>query len=108
MADISKMLESLRGVQDQMAKAQAELGNIQTTGESGGGMVKVTANGKQEVLSVKIEKEVINPEDAEMLEDLIVAAVNRALVNARQAGEEKMNEITRNIMPGMPPGFPGF
>jgi nucleoid-associated protein EbfC len=108
MADLSKMLESLRGVQDQMAKAQAELGNVKTTGESGGGMVKVTANGKQEVLQVKIEKEVINADDAEMLEDLIVAAVNRALANAKEAAEAKMNEVTRGMLPNMPPGFPGF
>lgn len=108
MADLSKMLESLKGMQDQMARVQAELGNITATGESGGGMVKVTANGKGEVLQVKIEKEVINPEDAEMLEDLIVAAVNRAINTAREQGEAKMNEVTRSMMPNMPPGFPGF
>lgn len=108
MADLSKMLESLKGMQDQMARVQAELGNITASGESGGGMVKATANGRQEVLSVKIEKEVINPEDAEMLEDLIVAAVNRAINTAKEAGEAKMNEVTRSMMPNLPPGFPGF
>jgi DNA-binding YbaB/EbfC family protein len=105
MADLSKMLESLKGMQDQMARVQAELGNITANGESGGGMVKVVANGRQEVISIKIEKEVINPEDAEMLEDLIVAAVNRAINTAKEAGEAKMNEVTRGMMP---PGFPGF
>jgi nucleoid-associated protein EbfC len=99
MADLSKMLESLKGMQDQMARVQAELGNITASGESGGGMVKVVANGRQEVISIKIEKEVINPDDAEMLEDLIVAAVNRAINTAKEAGEAKMNEVTRSMMP---------
>jgi nucleoid-associated protein EbfC len=100
--DLSKMLEQLRGVQDQMARVQAELGNITVLGEAGGGMVKVTANGKQEIVDVKIEKEVIDPAEQEMLQDLIVAAVNRALTEARTAAEEKMNEVTRGMLPGMP------
>lgn len=106
--DLSKMMESLKGMQDQMARVQAELGNIHATGESGGGMVKVTANGRQEILKIKIEKEVINPEDAEMLEDLIVAAVNRAINTAKETAEAKMNEVTRGMLPNMPPGFPSL
>lgn len=106
--DLSKMLEQLKGVQDQIARVQAELGNLSATGESGGGMVKVTVNGKQEVLSVKIEKEVIDPAEQEMLEDLVVAAVNRALVTVRELSESRMNDAARTMMPGMPPGFPGF
>lgn len=98
------MLEQLRGVQDQIARVQSELGNVTVTGESGGGMVKVTANAKQEIVSVRIEKEVIDPSEHEMLEDLVVAAVNRALTEARNAAESKMNEVTRGMMPGMP-GF---
>jgi len=103
--DLGKMLEQLKGIQDQMARVQNELGNITTTAESGGGMVKVTANGRQEVISIKIDKEVIDPNDAEMLEDLIVAAVNRALNQAKELSEAKMNDATRQFMP---PGMPGF
>jgi DNA-binding protein YbaB len=67
----------------------------------------VTANGKQEITSIKLEKEVINPDDAEMLEDLIVAAANRAIANAKQMADEKMQEVASQYMPNIP-GLPQF
>ena len=94
-------------MQEEVAKVQAELGNLTASAEAGGGMVKVTANGKQEITAIKLEKEVINPDDAEMLEDLIVAAANRAIANAKQMADDKMQEVASQYMPNIP-GLPSF
>jgi len=96
------MFEKLQGVQQQLAKVQEELGSMTVTAESGGGMVKVTANGKQQILSITIDKEVIDPLEQEMLSDLIVAAVNRALERSRELSESKMAEATRGFLPNIP------
>ncbi len=101
--EMSKMLEQLQQLQEGMARVQQELSSLTVSAESGGGMVKVTANGKQQIVKVEIEKEAIDPTDAEMLEDLIVAAVNRALEHARELSESRMNEAARSMLP---PGFP--
>ncbi len=100
--DLGKMMEQLRGVQDQLAKVQEELGALTVTAEAGGGMVSATANGKQQLVSVKIEKEVIDPNEKEMLEDLVVAAVNRVMERARELSESKMSEATRGFLPNIP------
>ena len=105
--DLMKALGQMQKMQEEVAKAQAELADLTASAESGGGMVKVTANGKQEITSIKLEKEVINPDDAEMLEDLIVAAANRALANAKQLADEKMQEVASQYMPNIP-GLPQF
>lgn len=107
MADMNKLFEQLQVMQEEMAKVQLELGSITASAESGGGMVKVVANGRGEIVSIKIEKEVIDPAEQEMLEDLIVAAVNRAIQLGKQAGESRMAERAGSILPpGMiPPGF---
>ena len=105
--DMMKALGQVQKMQEEVAKVQAELGNLTASAEAGGGMVKVTANGKQEITSIKLEKEVINPDDAEMLEDLIVAAANRAIANAKQMADEKMQEVASQYMPNIP-GLPQF
>ncbi len=97
--DISKMFERLQEVQEQMARVQSELANIEATGDAGGAMVTATVSGQQRLTRIKIDKEVIDPNDPEMLEDLIVAAVNRALDNSRDLAEQKMSEVTRGFMP---------
>ncbi len=81
MRQAQKMQEQM---QAQMAKAEEELENATLTGVSGGGMVEVTVNGKKNVQSVKIKPEVVDPDDVEMLEDLVVAALNDALSKADQ------------------------
>ena len=93
-----------------MLKAQEELVNIKVEGTSGGGMVNVSANAKQEILSIKIEKDVVDPEDIEMLEDLIVAAVNQALTKAQDAANEHLGGIAGGMLGNLPPGMkmPGF
>ena len=100
--DVSKMLEQLQGMQEQLARVQEELGNVTAIGESGGGMVKATANGRQQIISIAIESEVVNKEEKEMLEDLVVAAVNRALNRSRELSESKMNEAARGFLPNLP------
>jgi DNA-binding YbaB/EbfC family protein len=102
--EMSKMLEQLQQLQEGMARIQQELGSMTVSAESGGGMVKVTANGRQQIVKIEIEKEAIDPKDAEMLEDLIVAAVNRVLEHARELSESRMNDAARSMMPaGFPP-----
>lgn len=105
--DMMKALGQVQKMQEEVAKVQAELGNLTASAEAGGGMVKVTANGKQEITAIKLEKEVINPDDAEMLEDLIVAAANRAIANAKQMADDKMQEVASQYMPNIP-GLPSF
>jgi DNA-binding YbaB/EbfC family protein len=99
LGDIMKQVQKM---QAKMEEVQAELEQERIEGTAGGGMVKVVANGKQEIVSVKIEKEVVDPEDVEMLEDLIVAAVNQAQHNAQELAAEKMAAITGGMnIPGM-------
>ncbi len=93
------MMRQLQKMQADMEKTQNELASKTVSEESGGGMVKATANGKKEIISLEINDEVINPDDKEMLEDLVVAAVNKALESAGRLAEDEMAKITRGMMP---------
>jgi DNA-binding YbaB/EbfC family protein len=103
------MTKGLAGIMKQAQKLQAQIGRIQeemaektTEASSGGGMVTVLINGKQEVLSVKIDPEAVNPEDVEMLQDLIVAAVNEGVRKSQQMVAEEMKKITGGLsIPGL-------
>ncbi|MCX6149823.1 MAG: YbaB/EbfC family nucleoid-associated protein [Ignavibacteriales bacterium] len=101
------MLKQVQKMQAEMERVQNELGNKTVTEEAGGGMVKATANGKKEIISIQIDNEVIGGGDKEMLEDLIVAAVNKALESAGKLAEDEMAKVTKGILP---PGLniPGF
>ncbi len=99
------LMKQAQKLQEDMARAQAELEQLEVEGTAGGGVVTVRASGKQEILEIKIDPDVIDPDDAEMLEDLIVAAVNQALQNARAVADEKMSSLTSGLMGGLPPGF---
>ena len=102
MVNMNSLLKQAQKMQEDMQKAQEGLVNIKVEGTSGGGMVKVIANGKLEILSVHIEEEVVNAEDKEMLEDLVVAAVNQAIKTAQEKAIEEMQKITGNFkIPGM-------
>lgn len=101
--DMSKMLEKLQQLQEQMARVQDELAAQTVTMESGGGVVRVTVNGRQQIVKIEIEKEVIDPNEKEMLEDLVVAAVNRALKRAKEIADTTMSDAARSMLP---PGFP--
>ncbi|MBM4170659.1 MAG: YbaB/EbfC family nucleoid-associated protein [Ignavibacteria bacterium] len=101
------MLKQIQKMQADMAKVQAELENKTVTEESGGGMVMVTANGKKEILSINIDPEIVKSGDKEMLEDLVVAAINKALQTAGKMAEEEIASVTKGMLPpGM--NIPGF
>lgn len=93
-------------LQEKVEEAKQELSKLEVEAEAGGGMVKVTANGQRKILSIKLDKDVIDPEDAEMMEDLVVAGVNKALEKAEEAAKERMQETYKDILPGG--GIPGM
>lgn len=101
------MMKQIQKMQQEMAKMQEELGNKTVTEEAGGGMIKVTANGNKELVSVEIDPQVINASEKEILEDLVVAAVNKALASAKKMEEDGMSALTKGLIP---PGLniPGF
>jgi len=101
--DMGQLMKQAQQFQAKMAKMQEEVGTRTVEASAGGGMVSVVANGKQEIISVHIDKEVIDPEDSEMLQDLIMAAVNDALSRARDMMNEEMGKLTKGLnIPGMP------
>lgn len=101
--NMQQMLQQAQKVQQEMEKVKAEAKNKRVTSEAGGGMVKVTMNGDQEVLELKIAPEAVDPQDIEMLEDLIVAAVNKASKDSAAMVQEEMGKLG-----GMLPNIPGM
>lgn len=100
--NMQSMLRQAQKMQEDMATIQAELEQTEYTAASGGGMVEATVNGKHEVLSVKINPDVVDPDDVEMLEDLVLAAVNEAIRNAAADSEQKMGAVTGGMnIPGL-------
>ena len=96
------LVRQAQQLQAKMQKVQEEMATRTVEASSGGGMVTAVANGKQELISIKLEKEVVNPEDVEMLQDLVVAAVNSALKKAQEMVAEEMKKLTGGInIPGM-------
>jgi DNA-binding YbaB/EbfC family protein len=101
------MMKQVQKMQAEMERVQKELENKVVTEESGGGMVKATANGKKNIVSIEIDNEIISSNDKEMIEDLVVAAVNKALDAAGRMAEDDMSNVTKGMIP---PGLniPGF
>jgi DNA-binding YbaB/EbfC family protein len=96
------IMKEAQKLQQQMEALQAEAGKKKVQATAGGGMVTVEANGKQEILSIKIDREVINPEDAQMLEDLVLAACNEALRQSREMVQAEMGKLTAGLkIPGL-------
>jgi len=99
---LGDMMKQVQKMQAKMEEMQAKLEDERIEGTAGGGMVRVVANGKQEIIEVKIEKEVVDPDDVEMLEDLVVAAVNQAQEKAQELAAEKMSGLTGGLkIPGL-------
>ena len=101
--NIQKMLKQAQELQLKMSKAQEELKERDVIGSSGGGKVKVTMNGAQEVTAIAIDPEVVNPSEADLLEDLVLAAFKDARTKVTRMIEEEMGRITGGA--GLPPGL---
>ena len=96
------MMHQAQKLQEKLAKAQQELSNTTLEATSGGGAVKVTINGQQEIQSVKISPEVINPEDVELLEDLVLTAVREAIAKSQKLAAERLSGLTGGLkIPGL-------
>ena len=104
--DLMKMMKQAQEIQGRMQKVQEELTGLEVEGQSGAGLVKVRVNGKLDVRALKIDPSLIKPEDAEMLEDLIVAALQDAKAKAEAAVQVKMKEVTGGL--ALPPGLKLF
>ena len=102
LPNMSGMMKQIQKMQEKMAQVQEELEAKTVVGEAGGGMVKVTANGKQQLVKVQIDKEVVNPDDVEMLEDLVLAATNKALEDSAKMAQEEMAKATSGMLPNIP------
>jgi hypothetical protein len=88
------LLATAQRVQTELARVQAELAQKSVEGSAGGGMVVATANGRQQLLAVRIEREVVDPNEIPMLQDLVVAAVNQALARAAELAQQEMAKVT--------------
>ncbi|MFY9641067.1 MAG: YbaB/EbfC family nucleoid-associated protein [Rhodomicrobium sp.] len=106
MKDIMGMMKQAQQLQAKMAELQAELENMQVEGVSGGGLVKVALNGKGAMARMSIDKSLMKPDDAEIVEDLIIAAHNDAKQKVEQAMAGKMQELTGGLP--LPPGLKLF
>ena len=100
---MDKIIKQAQRMQAQMALAQEELQTAVLEGAAGGGAVKATANGHGDILSITIDKEVVNPDDVEMLEDLVLGAVKEAISKSKELSNDKMNSVTGGMggLPGL-------
>ncbi len=96
------MFGKMKEVQSRMKEAQENLSTVQETGEAGAGLVKVTVNGLKNVLRIDIDPELIQPNDREMLQDLIVAATNKAMTNVEAKAREHIRQATEGLLPNIP------
>jgi DNA-binding YbaB/EbfC family protein len=102
MKGMANMMKQAQKLQAKMMKLQEEMAEKTVESASGGGMVKVVANGRQQIVSIQIEKEVVDPDDVEMLQDLILAAVNDALTNSQEMVTAEMSKLTGGMnIPGL-------
>ncbi|MGH3015072.1 MAG: YbaB/EbfC family nucleoid-associated protein [Gaiellaceae bacterium] len=103
--DMNKMMQQVQQMQADMLKAQEELANERVEASVGGGMVTVTASGSGEIVGIKIAPDAIDPDDAETLEDLVLAGVNEALRNAQDLAQSKLGDVSGGLkglgLPGM-------
>jgi DNA-binding YbaB/EbfC family protein len=102
MKGMGKMFKQAQKMQSNMMRLQEEMAEKTVEATAGGGMVKVVANGKQQIVSIEVEKEVVDPDDVEMLQDLILAAVNEAITKSQEMVSAEMGKLTGGLnIPGM-------
>jgi len=102
MNNMNQMMKQVKKMQEQMMKAQEELGEQSFEGTAGGGVVAVTVNGHKKVLSVTIKPEAVDPDDVDMLQDLVLTAVNDALNKADETANQNMGKFTGGMkLPGL-------
>ena len=102
MKGMGNMMKQAQKLQTQMLKLQEEMAEKTVEATAGGGMIKVIANGRQQILSIQIEKEVVDPADVDMLQDLILAAVNDALLKSQEMVSAGMSKLTGGMnIPGL-------
>ncbi len=102
MGNIQQLMQQAQRMQQQMAQKQAELAEKTVTAQSGGGMVTATVNGAHELLELSIDPDVIDPDDKEMLEDMVVAAVNQAMQQAEEMAQQELGKLTGGMnIPGL-------
>ena len=104
--DINKLMQQMTEMQEQMQQAQDELAKETVQASAGGGMVTVAANGAGEIQSIKIDPKAIDPDDPELLEDMVLAAVNEAIRSAHALAESKLGGLAGGALGGL--GLPGF
>ncbi len=103
LGNMGGLMKQVKKMQDDMQKAQAEMDEARIEATSGGGMVKAVVTGKGELVEIKIDPQVVDPDDVEMIEDLVTSAVREAQENATKYQAERMQEITGGM--GLPPGL---
>ncbi|MGY3776462.1 YbaB/EbfC family nucleoid-associated protein [Helcococcus sueciensis] len=100
--NMNQMMKQVQQMQKKMQDAQQKIEETEYTSSINGGVVEISANGKKEILSIKIDKEIVDPEDVEMLEDMIVTAVNEVIKKVEEDASEKMGALTGGLnIPGM-------
>jgi DNA-binding YbaB/EbfC family protein len=102
MFDMMKMMGKMKEVQAKMKEAQDNLVRVHATGEAGGGMVKVTVNGKKQVVSIDIDASILKAEDKVLVQDLVVAAVNKANEEVEGVAKEELKKATDGLLPNIP------
>lgn len=102
MLDMMKMMGKMKEVQAKVKEAQENLVHIRVSAESGAGMVKATVNGKKQLVDLAIDPELIKPEDKDMLKDLIIAAVNKAMEEVEVKAKEELKKSTEGLLPNIP------
>jgi DNA-binding YbaB/EbfC family protein len=103
MKNLGQMMKQAQEMQAKMAEMQEQLAAVEVTGASGGGMIQVTLNGKGEMRKIEIDPALANPDEVEVLEDLIVAATNDAKAKVEAQAAQRMSELTGGL--NLPPGF---
>ena len=102
MFDMMKMMGKMKEVQARLKEAQDNLVNVQASGESGGGMVKAVVNGKRQLISLDIDPSLLKSEDKMVLQDLVIAAVNKAAEEAEIRAKEELRKSTEGLIPNIP------